>query len=128
MTENTQQEPRPLLRMPALNQVCIAGRLHMDPEYRITENGQSRLSFRMCVTRPYRDLEGAWQKEHHYFNVIVRNSEAERGADLLRKDSPVFVTGRLASHSWRDADDHPHSIVKIEARAFQHLERDHPIG
>ncbi len=128
MTQETRQEPRPALPMPAINQVCIAGRLHMDPEYRITESGQSRLSFRMCVNRSYRDLEGEWQDEAHYFNVIVRNSEAERGADCLTKGSPVFVTGRLASHSWRDEADHPHSIVEIEARAIQHLERDHPTG
>ncbi len=107
MTDPTQQAPRPALSMPAVNQACLAGRLHMDPEYRITEAGGSRLSFRMCVTRVY---------------------QAERGADGLRKGTPVFVTGRLASHSWRDEDDHPHSIVEIEARAFQHLERDHPTG
>ena len=128
MTQETRQEPRPALPMPAINQVCIAGRLHMDPEYRITESGQSRLSFRMVTNRSYRDLEGEWQDEAHYFNVIVRDSEAERGADCLRKGSPVFLTGRLASHSWRDDDDNPHSIVEIEARAIQHLERDNPIG
>ena len=128
MTEETQQQLCRLLPMPAINQVCIAGRLHMDPEYRITDAGQSRLSLRLVVTRTYRDLEGEWQDEAHYFNVIARGAEAERGADGLRKGSPVFVTGRLASHSWRDDDDHPHSIVEIEARAIQHLERDHPIG
>ncbi len=128
MTDPTQQEPRPLLPMPRINQVCIAGRLHMDPEYRITDAGTPRLSFRLVTNRSYRDLEGEWQDEAHYFNVIVRNGQAERGAELLRKGSPVFLTGRLASHSWRDEDDHPHSIVEIEARAFQHLERDHPTG
>ena len=128
MTENTQQEPRPALPMPAINQVCIAGRLHMDPEYRITEDGQARLSFRLVTNRSYRDMEGEWQDEAHYFNVRVHGDQAERGADGLRKGTPVFLTGRLASHSWRDEDDHPHSIVEIEARAIQYLEPDNPIG
>ena len=33
-----------------------------------------------------------------------------------------FVTGRLASTSWRDEEDTPHSIVEIEARRLQTLE------
>ncbi len=122
MTEQTRQEPRPALPMPAVNQVCIAGRLHMDPEYRITDEGQPRLSLRLVVHRSYRDRDGEWQDECHYFNVIARGKEAEYGACGLRKQSPVFVTGRLASHSWRDDDDNPHSIVEIEARRLQPLD------
>ena len=122
MTTPTQQEPRPPLPMPAVNQVCVAGRLKHDPEYRLTEDGQPRLSLRLEVNRSYRDRDGEWQDESHYFNVIARGPEAEYGATYLRKKTPVFVTGRLASTSWRDDEDTPHSIVEIEARRLQTLE------
>ena len=122
MTHPTQTEPpERALRLPVINQVCLAGRLHHDPEYRITESGQARLSFRLEVNRSWRDREGEWQDESCYFNVLVRGGAAETGADTLRRKTPVFVTGRLASHSWRDEEDQPHSIVEIEARQVQPL-------
>ena len=129
MTHPTQQQAperpaeRPVngLRMPAVNQVAIAGRLHLDPEYRITDSGQARLSFRLEVPRSWRDRDGEWQDEACYFNVILRGQKAETAADTLRRKTPVFVTGRLASHSWRDDEDQPHSIVEIEARQVQLL-------
>ena len=85
------------------------------------ESGQARLSFRLEVNRSWRDREGEWQDESCYFNVLVRGGAAETGADTLRRKTPVFVTGRLASHSWRDEEDQPHSIVEIEARQVQPL-------
>ncbi len=91
----------------AVNQVCIAG----------------RLTFRMCVTRSYRNAEGEWEDEASFFNVVARGETAEYGAGHLRKKTAVFVTGRLRSDSWRDDDDNPHSIVEIEARALQVLEK-----
>ena len=134
MTHPTQQQAperpaerlagRPVngLRMPAVNQVSIAGRLHLDPEYRITDSGQARLSFRLEVTRSFRDRDGEWQDESSYFNVILRGEKAETAADTLRRNTPVFVTGRLVAHSWRDEADRPHSIVEIEARQVQTLD------
>ena len=128
MTHPTQTEPpERALRLPAINQVSLAGRLHQDPEYRITDAGQARLSFRLEVNRSWRDRDGEWQDESCYFNVILRDGAAETGADTLRKKTPVFVTGRLSSHSWRDDEDgseprSPHSIVEIEARQVQRLD------
>ena len=119
--ERPAERPVNGLRMPAVNQVAIAGRLHLDPEYRITDSGQARLSFRLEVTRSYRDRDGEWQDEASYFNVILRGPKAEDAADTLRRNTPVFVTGRLVAHSWRDDNDTPHSIVEIEARQVQTL-------
>ena len=48
------------LRMPAINQVSLAGRLVQDPEFRIAENGVARLSGRIAVNRSYRDQVGEW--------------------------------------------------------------------
>ena len=109
------------IRMPAINQVTLAGRLIHDPEYRITDEGRSRLSARMCVNRSYRGRDGEWEDEASFFNIICRDKLAEFGAEKLRKKTAVFVTGRLRSSSWRDDDDNPHSIVEIEVRNLQVL-------
>ena len=45
------------LRMPAVNQITVAGRLVQDPEFRLTESGVARLSGRLAVNRSFRDRE-----------------------------------------------------------------------
>ena len=87
------------LRMPAVNQITVAGRLVQDPEFRLTESGVARLSGRLAVNRSFRDREGDWQEEASFFNFVVWQAQAERLADRLAKGSPVLLSGRLHSHS-----------------------------
>ena len=51
------------LRMPAINQVTLAGRLVDNPEFRITDRGTARLTSRIAVNRSYRDRNDDWQEE-----------------------------------------------------------------
>ena len=111
------------LRMPSINQVTLTGRLAQDPEFRITEGGHPRLSGRIAVNRSYRDRDGEWQSEACFFNIVVWQKLAELNADRLRKGTPVLVSGRLRSHSWRDDEEQPHSLVEVQVRTLQVLER-----
>ena len=48
------------LKMPAINQVALAGRLVDDPEFRITDSGTARLTSRIAFNRSYRDRNDDW--------------------------------------------------------------------
>jgi single-strand DNA-binding protein len=111
------------LRMPAINQVALAGRLVQDPELRQSENGALRLSARLAVNRSYRDRSGQWQEEASFFNLVLWHKQAEYAASRLHNGSPVLVTGRLRSYSWKGEDQQPHSLVDIQVRNLQVLER-----
>ena len=111
------------LRMPTINTVSLTGRLVQDPDFKITENGTARLSGRIAVNRPYRDRDGQWQTESSFINIVIWREFAESLADRLHKGSPVFLSGRLRSSSWKDSDDNPHSTVEIQVRTLQVLER-----
>lgn len=111
------------LRMPTINQVALAGRMVQDPEFRITDSGTARLTARIAVNRAWRDRNDEWQEDTSFFNIVLWNRLAERLSDRLRKGSPVFVSGRLRSYSWRDDDENPHYLVEIQARSLQILER-----
>lgn len=111
------------LRMPAINQVALAGRLVQDPEFRITDHGTARLTSRIAVNRSFRDRNDDWQEETSFFNIVIWNQRAERLADRLKKGTPVFLSGRLRSASWRDDDENPHYLVEVQARNLQVLER-----
>ena len=112
------------LRMPSINQIALSGRLVQEPDFRLLDNGTARLSARIAVNRPYRDRNDAWQEETSFFNIVLWQRAAERFAERLHKGSPVFVTGRLRSSTWRDEEDNPHSRVDIQVRHLQLLERD----
>ena len=111
------------IRMPVVNQITLAGRLVQDPEFRLTQTGVARLSGRIAVNRSYRDREGLWQDEASFFNFILWQAQAERLADRLTKGTPVLLSGRLRSHSWRDDEENPHSLVEIQVRHLQVLAR-----
>ncbi len=111
------------LRMPNINQISLTGRLVQDPEFKITEGGTARLSGRIAVNRPYRDRDGQWQTEASFFNIVVWREFAESLADRLRKGTPVFLSGRLRSFSWKDSEENPHSMVEVQVRTLQVLER-----
>lgn len=111
------------LRLPNINQVIVAGRLVQDPEFTITENGIARLSTRVAINRPYRDSDGDWHQETSFVNVLAWRQLAEFASERLHRGCPVLVSGRLHSFSWPDSNENPHSLLEIQARSLQVLER-----
>ena len=96
------------LRMPNINQVALSGRLVQDPELRFMDNGSARLRGRIAVNRSYRDRNDEWQEETSFFDIVLWQKATETFAERLHKGTPVFTTGRLQSHSWRDGEEQTH--------------------
>jgi len=111
----------PELRMPRLNQITIAGTVANDLDFR--ENGErgcilhGRLQVRLGAHR----TSSGWKKILSFFNFTMKGRTAENAFDLLEKDSPVVLIGRLRSFS-RDGD-HIHRDVEILVSDFQLLSR-----
>ena len=111
------------LNMPNINQVALSGRLVQDPDFRFVENGAARLRGRVAVNRSYRDRNEEWQEETSFFDIVLWQKAAEAFAERLHKGTPIFATGRLQSHSWRDGEDQPHSRIEVQVRNLQILEK-----
>ena len=114
----------PTLRMPNINQVALSGRLVQEPDFRFMDNGSARLRGRVAVNRSYRDRNQEWQEETSFFDIVLWQKAAETLAKRLHKGTPVFITGRLQSHSWRDESDRPRFRVQVQVRNLQILERE----
>lgn len=112
------------LNMPTINQVSLSGRVVQEPEYRVLESGVAKLSARIAVNHRYRDRSETWQEETSFFSIVLWHKPAESFAERLHKGTPVYVNGRLRSFSWRDEKDQPHTIVDVQVRHLQLLERD----
>ena len=122
----------PTLRMPNINQVAVSGCITTDPDFRFMDDGQARCRARVACCRSYRDRNQQWQEETSFFDVVIRGRSAEAlwQSGRLLKGTPVFVTGRLQSLTFRDDNDQPQQRVVIQVRNCQILtpeeEESHP--
>ena len=65
-----------------------------------------------------------WQEETSYFDIVLWNKAAEQLAERLTKGTPVFITGRLQSKSYRDENNQPQTRVVIQVRNLQVLDNE----
>ncbi len=85
-----------------LNKVMLIGRLGADPDLRNTPQGTPITTFRIAVSRQWRDSDGNPHEETDWFTVVAWNRLAEICAQYLHRASRVYIEGRLQNHSWDD--------------------------
>lgn len=85
-----------------LNKVMLIGRLGTEPDLRLTQQGVPITTFRMAISRQWRDSEGHQRDETEWFTVVSWSRLAEICRDYLQKGSRVYVEGRLQNRSWDD--------------------------
>jgi len=117
------------LRLPNLNMVLLSGRLVADPELRYTPKGTAVCSFRMAVSKRYKDKDsGEWKDDPSFFNIVVWDRMGELAGERLRKGSPVMVEGNLRSRSYEAQDGNRRYVVEIVSRRLQFLEKTPAAG
>jgi single-strand DNA-binding protein len=85
-----------------LNKVMIIGRLGTDPDMRHTASGSPVATFRVAVSRQWRDSSGETREETEWFNIVTWNKLAEICNQYLGKNVRVYIEGRLQTRSWED--------------------------
>jgi single-strand DNA-binding protein len=97
--------------------VTIKGNVTADPELKFSNNGNARLLFSVASNRNFQ-VNGEWQKETSFFNVVAWRKTAEDAAAILEKGLPVIITGRLEQRTWDDKDSgQKRSTVEVVADA-----------
>jgi single-strand DNA-binding protein len=85
-----------------LNRVMLIGRLGTEPELRYTQQGVPITTFRMAISRQWRDGEGNSRDETDWFTIVSWNRLAEICSQYLQKGARVYIEGRLQNRSWDD--------------------------
>lgn len=85
-----------------LNKVMIIGRLGTDPDMRYTSSGNPVTTFRVAVSRQWKDSSGDLREETEWFSVVTWNKLAEICHQHLNKNTRVYLEGRLQTRSWDD--------------------------
>lgn len=85
-----------------LNKVLLIGRLGTDPELRYTSSGSPVTTFRVAVSRQWKDSSGEHREETEWFSIVTWNKLAEICHQYLNKNARVYLEGRLQTRSWED--------------------------
>ncbi len=85
-----------------LNKVLLIGRLGTDPEMRYTASGSPVTTFRVAVSRQWKDGSGDPREETEWFSIVTWNKLAEICHQYLTKNARVYLEGRLQTRSWED--------------------------
>ena len=96
------------------NTVTLVGNLTRDPELRYTTGGRGVASFGLAVNRRYQ-VNGEWQEQTSFFNVVAWGQLGENAAATLTKGSRTIVIGRLEQRSWETQDGEKRSVVEVVA-------------
>jgi single-strand DNA-binding protein len=97
-----------------INKVILSGRLTANPETRALPSGMPVVVFSIAYNRKYKDKNGNWQEESHFFDIEAFGQLAERLSKQLSKGYQVLIEGSLRQDKW-EKDGEKRSKVKIVA-------------
>ncbi|MBN1485237.1 MAG: single-stranded DNA-binding protein [Chloroflexia bacterium] len=99
-----------------LNKVMLIGNLGADPEMRYTPNGKAVTTFRIAVSRTWRDASGNQQEDTQWFRIVTWETLAEICNRYLTKGRSVYVEGRLQTRSWEGQDGIRRYMTEVVAQ------------
>ena len=93
------------------NKVMQCGRLTADVELRVTQGGQSVVSFSLAVNRP-RAKDGAEQKAD-FLQCVAWEKTAEFISKYFHKGDALFIVGKLQTRSYKAKEGHTVYVTEI---------------
>lgn len=97
-----------------LNRVILIGRLTKNPEVRFLPSGMQVTSFSVAVNRKFKDKNGEWKEDAHFFDIETFGKLAER-VGSLNKGYQILIEGELRQDKWESPAGEKRSKVKIVA-------------
>ncbi len=98
------------------NKVILVGRLVREPETVMLPSGTQVANLVLAYNRSYKDQNGQWKEESHFFEIKAFGWIVERVIPNLGKGDLVLIEGRLQQDKWIDKQSgEPRSKVRIVA-------------
>jgi len=98
----------------ASNTITVVGNLTRDPELRYTQSGKATVTVGIAVNRRYQ-VNGEWQEQTTYMNVVAWDQLAENIAASLTKGARIMASGRLDVREYEGRDGVKRTSVDIVA-------------
>ncbi|NBV41325.1 single-stranded DNA-binding protein [bacterium] len=105
------------------NHATVVGRLTRDPEMKKISDTVTKTYFTVAVTRNYKKADDSFETD--FIPVSIWGRPGETAFQLLRKGSPVLVSGKIQIRQY-EKDTTRKWLTEIVADHFQILERRPP--
>lgn len=102
------------------NQTILVGRLTRDPETKKITETVSKTFFTLAVSRTYKRTDE--QKETDFIPISIWGKNAESAIKLLKKGSPVLISGKIQVRSF-EKDNITKTITEVIGEHFQLLDK-----
>ena len=117
-----------------LNKVVLQGRFAGDPELRHTQNGVAVATFRLAVTRDFKEKDG--ERKADFIPVVCWRGTAEFVSRFFQKGSLAVVEGRLQVRDYTDRDGNKRFATEViadnvyfsESKRRDSTEQTYPYG
>jgi len=107
--------------MASINKVILIGNLGKDPELRYTPQGRAVANFSLATTERWTNKSGEKQERTEWHRIVLWGRQAEVANQYLKKGSPCYIEGRIATRSWEDKDKVKRYTTEIEGLTLQLL-------
>lgn len=107
--------------MASLNKVILIGHLVADPELKQTQTGVSVCSFRIGVTRRFKNADGQYQSD--FIDIVTWRQTAEFVTKYFKKGKPICVVGSLQTRTWTDQQGQKRYNVEVVADEVSFVEK-----
>ena len=108
----------------SVNKVILVGNLGKDTELRYTPSGAAVCTFSLATSERFKNKQGEQQERTEWHNVVCFARLAEIAGEYLKKDSQVYIEGRLQTRKWQGQDGQDRyttEIIVASVRSPQHV-------
>lgn len=102
-----------------MNKVFLIGNLTKDPEVKTTTGGTSVCTFRIAVSRRFKNQQG--ERVSDFFDIVVWRQLADLCGQYLAKGRKVAVIGELQTRSYDAKDGTKRYITEVVADEVEFL-------
>lgn len=93
-----------------MNNICLLGRLTVDPELKTTPNGVSVTSFNLAV-----DRYTGGERKADFIPIVAWRATAEFITRYFRKGDMIAVNGTLTTRPYRDKEGNKRTVFEVVA-------------
>ena len=107
--------------MASFNKVILVGNLVENPELKQTSSGIPVTSFRIAVSRKFKNSNG--ETEADFINIVCWRAAAEFVKKYFSKGNSILVCGALQSRNYTDSNNQKRYVVEVVADEVSFLEK-----
>jgi single-strand DNA-binding protein len=103
-----------------MNKVILVGRVSSEVRTTKLPSGTVVARIDIAYNRKYKDKNGNWQEEAHFFEIETYGKTALKLQEVAQKGNLLLVEGRLSQSVW-EKDGKKQSKVRVKATKLQLL-------